>query len=93
MAATGMQLETIVPSAERQKEEDGRGAASHVWGLKHDTGERTHEPGTDSQTETRGCQGVGGGTGSLGLAEAKCYKQDGYAAGPCCAEQGTVSIP
>lgn len=51
LAATGMQLETIVPSAERQKEEDGRRAASLTCGVSSTT--QVNEPTSQEQTHKR----------------------------------------
>ena len=79
--------------SETERERRTACGISHVWGVSSTT--QMNEPTSQEQTHKQkqsGCQGGGGGTGSLGLAEANCYKQHGYAAGPCRAEQGTVSI-
>lgn len=79
--------------SETERERRTACGISHVCGVSSTT--QVNEPTSQEQTHNRnrrGCQGGGGGTGSLGLAEANCYKQHGYAAGPCRAEQGTVSI-
>ena len=52
---------------------------TYMWNLKYDTNELIYQTETDSQTQrtTCGCQREGaweGRTGSLGLADANCYK-------------------
>ena len=66
-----------------------------MWNLKHDTNEPIYETETDSQrVQTCGCQGGGreGWTGSLVLANANYYIQNGNTTRSYCISQGTIYI-
>ena len=84
LAATWMDLEMIILSEVNQKEKDKYHMISLIYGIENMTQmnlstkqKQTHR----LREQTCGCQGVGGmrkgWTGSLGLADANCYRENG----------------
>ena len=83
-ATTWMDLEITTVSKASHKEKDKYHMISLMWNLKYDTNQHIHE--TDSQRtdlwfpKGRGVWGEGmgeGWTGSLGLADANHYTENG----------------
>ena len=68
---------------------------TYTWNLKHDTNELIYETETDSHTQRTGWlpkrRGmVEGWIGSLGLADANYYIQNGQTTRSYCIAQGTI---
>ena len=91
-AATWVEVETLILSEVSQNEKDKYHMIPHICNLIYSTNEpfpRKENHGLGEQT--CGCQGGGGGSGSLGLIDADYCLWNGLVMRSCYVALGTMS--